>query len=339
MGFINKLFSRKKSADEISEEERAKLNELLNEKKIAEEEYDDEYIDDITIPEIQTIKKEPIKDTQIKDKENTTPEPVKKNEDLSIISSKDDFQNNSTKDTLKLNENNSIYNSINSLSYEEIAKMKELLNKKEKELEQRDIIANNKKTETKIKIITDAENLKDNKKDNNKKYYDYNIYETTEYGVDALEKINVTKNATFNPKDTPNITKKEEILIIEENDSEKDLDELNGVIINKLRDIFTDENMFFKESKQINYEILKGEEVTCIGIRKKEAYFNWESVSEQSAWFISEIKKFNELKNFKVIRSEEGIKDLVWNKERPIIISFRSVNHLPNQDNFIFPEK
>lgn len=333
MGFIKKLFSRKKTADEISEEERNKLNELLNEKKIAEDEYDEEYVDDITVPEVSTIQKE------FERKNNTTSitNPISKEENKEKPT-----ENNIKKNlepSLNLNENASLYKSINNLNYDEIMKMKELINKKEKELEERDLVNNNKKVDAKIKIITDSENLKEPKKESNKKYYDYNIYETTEYGVDALEKINVTKNATFNPKDVPvNVTRKEEILIIDKDDSEKDSLEMNGVIINKLRDIFTDENLFFKESSKINYDILKDEDVTCIGIRKKEAYFSWESASEQSTWFISEIKKFPELKNFKVIRSEDGIKDLIWNKEKPILISFRSINYLPSQDNFIFPE-
>ena len=198
-----------------------------------------------------------------------------------------------------------------------------------------------KKKEPKIKVKEVSQELPEIRNEPKKKFNEFVMYDTSEYGINALDNINVTKNASFNPyKDLPvqKLKEKEEVLVIDEDDEEKSSLEKNAVIINKLRDIFTDDNLFFKESKKISYEILKGKEVTCIGIRKKSAYFTEESISEQNSTFISEIKKFDELKNFKVIRSEDGIKDLVWNKEHPVLICFRTVNLLPNQDFFSFPE-
>ena len=346
MGFINKLFSKKKTKDEITEEERAKLESLLNEKKLVEEEIDDEYVDDISFPEVpvkqseeKTIVQTNIKNTELKS-ENTKAEvkEEKKEEEKKSVKVQSNL-------SLEEEEEFLLHKFVSKLSLNQIEKIKELILEKELELskKQQETISldSMKKKEPKIKLKEVSQELPEIRNEPKKKYNEFVMYDTSEYGINALDNINVTKNASFNPyKDLPvqKLKEKEEVLVIDEEDEEKSSLEKNAIIINKLRDIFTDDNLFFKESKKISYEILKGKEVTCVGIRKKSAYFTEESISEQNSTFITEIKKFDELKNCKVIRSEDGIKDLVWNKEHPVLICFRTVNLLPNQDFFSFPE-
>ncbi len=346
MGFINKLFSKKKTKDEITEEERAKLESLLNEKKLVEEEIDDEYVDDISFPEVPTKKT---------DEKNIVQSNIK-NAELKIENSKVELKEEKKSEEIKpikIEKNLSLedeeeallHKFVSKLNISQINKIKELIVEKEFELTKKesenlsyDLM---KKKEPKIKIKEVSQELPEIRNEPKKKFNEFVMYDTSEYGINALDNINVTRNASFNPyKDLPvqKLKEKEEVLVIDEEDEEKSSLEKNAIIINKLRDIFTDDNLFFKESKKISYEVLKGKEVTCIGIRKKSAYFTEESISEQNSTFISEIKKFDELKNFKVIRSEDGIKDLVWNKEHPVLICFRTVNLLPNQDFFSFPE-
>ncbi|MCA9496341.1 MAG: hypothetical protein KC589_05345 [Nanoarchaeota archaeon] len=63
------------------------------------------------------------------------------------------------------------------------------------------------------------------------------------------------------------------------------------------------------------------------------------SVEDENAWFITRIKKLEELKKFKMLKSEAQEKDLVWIRDDypTILISFRTTNSLENQDDFPFP--
>lgn len=357
MGLINKLFSKKKVEHEISQEEKNRLQELLNEKKLAEEEFDEEYIDDISFPENKIVKQEvsnnqnKIEKVVIKDKkENIENISInKENKNVNTLKSNEvkekKTQNNNENKVNNLSQEIeakiSMYKFVDKLDAVEISKIKELIDKRERELEERNSsnshnVSNKKKVQ---EIKDDSLEFEDHYEVKKK---DFDIYKTSEYGVDAIDNINTSRRNT-----APIVSAKinlernvEEVIVLDDNEEEKNAHEINAYIINRLRDIFSDENLFYRVSTKINYDILNGKEVTCIGVRRKDAYYNWQSISEQTAWFISEIKKVNEVKNFKIIKSEDGIRDLVWNKdEHPILICFKSVELLPNQDEFNFPEK
>lgn len=74
-----------------------------------------------------------------------------------------------------------------------------------------------------------------------------------------------------------------------------------------------------------------------IGVYKSEAMGEDVSIEEQSSWFISQIKQLEELKNFKVLNSKDGLKDLIWDKDEKnaIVISFKAVQFL-NENKFDF---
>lgn len=105
----------------------------------------------------------------------------------------------------------------------------------------------------------------------------------------------------------------------------------------KISEIFGKHNC----SKQVMYgKFLTGigkKDILQIGVFKSESFTEDINIDEQSSWFISQIKQLEELKNFKILNSKEGIKDLIWDKDKnhAIIISFKVTQFL-NENKFDF---
>lgn len=111
----------------------------------------------------------------------------------------------------------------------------------------------------------------------------------------------------------------------------------SDLFFQKITDIFGKHNC----SKQIVYgRFLTGigkKDLFQIGIYKSESFMDNISIEEQNTWFITQIKQLEELKNFKVLNSKEGVKDLIWEKDKnhAIIISFKATQFL-NENKFDF---
>jgi hypothetical protein len=114
-------------------------------------------------------------------------------------------------------------------------------------------------------------------------------------------------------------------------------DSETGLFKNSLIDIFGSENVLSTVQKHLPIDGLRDKKIFHIGIRNKHFFNSGKSLSEENSWFISKIKQLPELKQFKVIRSEQGSKDLVWIKEDyAILISFRATTFLKSLEEFDF---
>ena len=109
-------------------------------------------------------------------------------------------------------------------------------------------------------------------------------------------------------------------------------------VLDKLKAYFGAENIFQETRNDLKNEVLKNKEVYCIGIRSKEAFSDENfDMLKQNSWFIRNIKKLDELKNFKMISSSNVEKNLVWDKgEYAILISYKAINMLKSPVEFNF---
>ena len=109
-------------------------------------------------------------------------------------------------------------------------------------------------------------------------------------------------------------------------------------VADELRDIFGVENIFVTTSNNSNLDVLKGKEIFHIGIRNENSQGGNFSVAQENSWFVSGVKRLSFLKNFKMIRSEESVKDLVWeiDSNKAIVLSYRSVTLLDEDGSFDF---
>lgn len=110
------------------------------------------------------------------------------------------------------------------------------------------------------------------------------------------------------------------------------------LFLDKLKDLFGEDNFFVNIEEKSEIESLKGKKILHIGLRQKYAFgLDTTTPQEENKWFISTIKQLDDLKNFKMLRSEEGIKDLVWDRgDFAILLSFRSTNLLNSVNEFDF---
>ena len=117
---------------------------------------------------------------------------------------------------------------------------------------------------------------------------------------------------------------------------EDEFETQTSLFYDKVKNLFGEENMFYRSEEESQLNILKGKKVFQIGLRQKSA-FGEDNTKEENSWFVTTIKQLDELKNFKMMRSEEGIKDLVWDKgDYAILISFRATSLLSSTDEFDF---
>lgn len=110
------------------------------------------------------------------------------------------------------------------------------------------------------------------------------------------------------------------------------------LFLDKLKDLFGEDNIFVNVEENSEIESLKNKKILHIGLRQKYAFgVDTTTPQEENKWFISTIKQLDDLKNFKMLRSEEGIKDLVWDRgDFAILLSFRSTNLLNSVHEFDF---
>ena len=102
--------------------------------------------------------------------------------------------------------------------------------------------------------------------------------------------------------------------------------------------IFGEENVFYTRENNTNLDVLKDKNILHIGIRKLDAFDEESSVSDENSWFVSNIKNLSVLKEFKMIRSQEGIKDLMCeiDESSAVVISYRSISLLDDREDFDF---
>lgn len=111
----------------------------------------------------------------------------------------------------------------------------------------------------------------------------------------------------------------------------------SGLFLKHVIEVFGEQNVFSIIEEKLGLDYLKGKPVLHIGIRNKDFFMQDVPVSEQNYWFVSFVKKVENLKNFKFIRSEEGMKDLVWERDEGfILISFKATQYLQSLDEFDF---
>ena len=110
------------------------------------------------------------------------------------------------------------------------------------------------------------------------------------------------------------------------------------LFLDKLKELFGEDNIFVNVQENSAIESLKDKKVLHIGLRQKYAFgLDSTTPQEENKWFITTIKQLDDLKNFKMLRSEEGIKDLVWDRgDFAILLSFRSTNLLNSVNEFDF---
>ncbi len=104
----------------------------------------------------------------------------------------------------------------------------------------------------------------------------------------------------------------------------------------KIKTIFGEENFFARIEEENKTSYNSNKKLLHIGIRQKEN-FGQGNTLEENAWFIGHIKQLEDLKSYKMLRSEQGMKDLV--KEDPsfvTIISFRGTSFLNSLEEFDF---
>lgn len=182
--------------------------------------------------------------------------------------------------------------------------------------------------------------------------------EKVEIEFEKNELQNPTKNETvtfqenIEKENSPKNTEKKIEIDEEEYDLDEDFIEFEDDEVKVSEDSFTIKtDLFFQKicqifgnhntSKQFIYGRffagLGKRDIYQIGIFKSEAFDSNESIEEQNSWFISQIKQLEELKNFKVLNSKDGLKDLIWDVDgkNAIIISFKSVQLL-NERKFDF---
>ncbi len=141
---------------------------------------------------------------------------------------------------------------------------------------------------------------------------------------------------------------KEKIIIEEEVENEEEFIEYKEVkpktkkekkndTFEILKDIFGAENIFLKQGVSSKHDVYKNRDICMIGIRKFDAYEKNETAQDQNAWFISHIKKFEKLKDFKMINSKLEEKELFCDTyEKPVSINYKAVQLLKIKDEFNF---
>lgn len=157
----------------------------------------------------------------------------------------------------------------------------------------------------------------DIKEESNKK-------EPVEFEVEEVE--------TYKEIEEPDEISEKENPVIED-----EFETQTSLFYDKVKEIFGEENMFSRVEEESNLDILKGKKVFHIGLRQKSAFGQETSIKDENSWFITTVKQLDDLKNFKMMRSEEGIKDLVWDRgDYAILLSFRATTILSSIDEFDF---
>lgn len=181
----------------------------------------------------------------------------------------------------------------------------------------------------------DQDSYKENSEDNSKE-------------VNSIDQDSYNDNSEDNSLNPENIH-------IEEVDSYKDIEEENiyekeppqqqddeftketTKLYQKIKEIFGEENVFTTTVENSQIEVIKNKKTFHIGIRDKNSFDKQNTTQDENQWFIKGIKQLENLKEFKIIRSEEGIKDLLLERgDYAILLSFKATNILSSKDSFDF---
>ncbi len=111
----------------------------------------------------------------------------------------------------------------------------------------------------------------------------------------------------------------------------------SDMFYSKVKDIFGEENIVKKVEESSNLDLIKNKKVLHLGLREKNKFLEESNMIEENTWFITHIKQLDDLKNFKMIKSDKGMKDLLWDRgDYAIIISFRATTFLTSIEDFDF---
>ncbi len=106
---------------------------------------------------------------------------------------------------------------------------------------------------------------------------------------------------------------------------------------NELVNIFGKENLFKNVEDESSLSVANGKPLFQVGFREKDAFKSKDDAKLQNSWFIANIKQFSKLKSFKMLRSDEGMKDLICEMEGGVmILSFRATDFLDSKKSFDF---
>ena len=238
-----------------------------------------------------------------------------------------EIKNNIIDENINIENNkNDLYKLLENIKLDEINKIRNFLDRKEEEL-----IEN----KAKNKII-DNSNEKLVGETDSKQIGEVNI----EKKITQEELNNETYEVEYKLKSKENKIEESEK---SEEYKEVEIDSIKNKaepILEKIKNIFGEENVFFDEDKKSTYENLNYRNLYYIGIRKKDEFKNPKSHwAEENSWFVKNIKKLEELKQFKVLESKEGLKDLLFDidSENSIILSFKTTDKLKDESSFEFP--
>lgn len=291
MKFIKKIFT--KSQEDISPEEQEKLNSMLNENDVREE---DIYID---------------------------------SENEYIYHEEDEIKPSVNENEVEDIEEIDLEEIVKKIKPDQINKLRNLLDKKEEEIEKKNpsIQTINKEKEETIETHEHDEEKEKFEQEN----------ETDAIGELKTQEIENIKDeheiAEESEENKLVEEEKEEYLELEGENNNNETFTQNEIIADEMKALFSKENIFVKTTRNSEHEVLDGKTLTQINVFDNFSDMNT-SVSEQNSWFVSNIKKLSELKNFKILKSEEGVKDLVWEKDEPVMICFRANNVVNNIEEF-----
>ena len=106
--------------------------------------------------------------------------------------------------------------------------------------------------------------------------------------------------------------------------------------LEKVSSIFGAENIISIQKEQGATSFNPTKKLLHIGIRNRDR-FGHGDMNEENAWFIGQVKQLDDLKSYKMLKSEKGLKDLIKEEDSHItIISFRATPYLNSMDEFDF---
>ena len=120
----------------------------------------------------------------------------------------------------------------------------------------------------------------------------------------------------------------------EEDETSKDDPTLFSIIHDELMELF-EEGQIILLKEEFSFPSLGSRETLAFGIFNSD----YSKISDQTHWFIQNLKRFSRLKECKMLLSEENEKDLILevNDKYAVLISFKTSNLV--KDNFEFNRK
>jgi hypothetical protein len=118
--------------------------------------------------------------------------------------------------------------------------------------------------------------------------------------------------------------------------SESDMPAEAELYLENIKAVFGEENIMSQIEDKNSTTYNPNKKLLHIGVRQHSSFGHGDALQE-NAWFIGQVKQLEDLKSYKMLRSEQGMKDLVVEKEHVVvIISFRATSFLNSINEFDF---